>query len=282
MDAELDDRGSADGLRDDDLPSSSWWVNTIAVDLNGTGSGSVAGSIACSGQLTTCGGTVSDGAALTFTATPAAGAMFTGWTGACAGQAATCNVTAFDGMLVVANFRASTTSVTRFYHLDAVGSVRALTDSAGAVVERHDFRPFGEDSMPLPGAGADPTRFAGAQRDSTKFDDLGARQYYMHTGRLTSPDPIVSAEALFRPQKWNRYAYGSNNPLRFHDPNGLDDEPIARSTARPDRSISWSRNTSVLHVRNSISGRRHWSTGGRPNGRRCTPIRAFLRSFERS
>jgi len=46
----------------------------------------------------------------------------------------------------------------------------------------------------------------------------------MTTGRFTSVDPIVSPAALGDPQKWNRYAYARNNPLRFVDPTGMDDE----------------------------------------------------------
>jgi hypothetical protein len=32
-----------------------------------------------------------------------------------------------------------------YYHLDAIGSVRVVTDAAGAVVERHDYLPFGDE-----------------------------------------------------------------------------------------------------------------------------------------
>jgi hypothetical protein len=31
------------------------------------------------------------------------------------------------------------------YHLDAVGNVRAVTDQARNVIERHDYLPFGEE-----------------------------------------------------------------------------------------------------------------------------------------
>jgi len=149
---------------------------------------------------------------------------FTGWTGACTGLSTTCAVTASDGLLVVANFRAAFTAVTSYYHLDALGSVRAITDAAGAVVARHDFRPFGADTEPLPGAGTDARRFAGEERDGTGLDYLGARYFSMATARFTSVDPIVSPAAMIDPQKWNRYAYARNNPLRFVDPTGMDDE----------------------------------------------------------
>ena len=49
-------------------------------------------------------------------------------------------------------------AVVEYYHLDAVGSVRAVTDATGTVVRRHDYFPFGEEAAPLPGA--DPLQFA--------------------------------------------------------------------------------------------------------------------------
>jgi hypothetical protein len=35
--------------------------------------------------------------------------------------------------------------VVEYYHLDALGSVRAVTDAQGQVIARHDFLPFGEE-----------------------------------------------------------------------------------------------------------------------------------------
>ena len=32
-----------------------------------------------------------------------------------------------------------------YYHLDPLGSVRAVTDEAGTVIERHDYYPYGEE-----------------------------------------------------------------------------------------------------------------------------------------
>ena len=52
---------------------------------------------------------------------------------------------------------------TRYYHLDALGSVRAVTDAAGATVRRHDYAAFGE--APTPGLGADARRFTGKERE---------------------------------------------------------------------------------------------------------------------
>ena len=197
---------------------------TIYVDLNGSGGGSVTGSASCTGTTTTrCAASVADGVGLTLTAAPAAGSVFTGWSGVCAGTTATCTLTAFDHALAVANFRAAPAPVLQYYHMDTLGSVRAVTDASGTVLERHDYRPFGEDNQALPAPGANSARFLGQQRDQTKLDYFGARYLDMHTGRFTGVDPVLSPAALVRPQKFNRYAYAENNPLRFADATGMDD-----------------------------------------------------------
>lgn len=118
---------------------------------------------------------------------------------------------------------------TEYYHLDAVGSVRAVTNQTGVVIERHDYLPFGEECLtgsctPNPGGAGQPRKFTGQQRDAeTGLDYFGARYYASKIGRFTSVDPSITIkENILDPQRWNRYAYGRNNPLRFVDPDGRD------------------------------------------------------------
>jgi RHS repeat-associated protein len=109
-----------------------------------------------------------------------------------------------------------------YYHTDAIGSVRMTTDASGAVIARYDFRPFGEAWNPPPTP--DPRQFAGKEWDAeTGLDYSGARYYANTTGRFTTVDPIFNSEAaLTDPQRWNRYAYAKNSPLKFIDPDGRD------------------------------------------------------------
>jgi len=118
--------------------------------------------------------------------------------------------------------------VVEYYHLDAAGNVRAVTNQAGQIIERHDYLPFGEEcttgacaSNPEVGAGQ-PRKFTGKERDSeTGLDYFGARYYGSKIGRFTTTDPAyVLQENLVDPQRWNRYAYARNNPLRYLDPDG--------------------------------------------------------------
>jgi RHS repeat-associated protein len=111
---------------------------------------------------------------------------------------------------------------------DALGNIRVITDDKGNILERHDYLPFGEECTTgpcaaNPGVGAgQPRKFTGKERDQeTGLDYFGARYYSAPLGRFTSVDPVYTWwENLLDPQRWNRYAYARNNPLRYVDPDG--------------------------------------------------------------
>lgn len=108
-----------------------------------------------------------------------------------------------------------------YYHLDAIGSVRVVTDKHGGIVRRHDYRPFGEGDGTT--GTTDSLRFSSKERDAeTGADYFGARYYASRTGRFTTVDPGHVGGNIFDPQSWNAYAYARNNPLRFVDPTGTD------------------------------------------------------------
>jgi RHS repeat-associated protein len=117
-----------------------------------------------------------------------------------------------------------------YYHTDAVGSVRMITDANGGVLARYDFEPFGVQCGSACGTGTPPEtiQFAGKERDAdTTFDYFGARYYASQTGRLTAVDPVLDIESsLEDPQRWNRYAYALNNPLRYKDEDGRIPIPV--------------------------------------------------------
>jgi RHS repeat-associated protein len=108
-----------------------------------------------------------------------------------------------------------------YFHADAVGSTRLVTDANGVVVETHDYLPFGE---PWASSGLETRRFGGKERDSeTGLDYFGARYYSSLNGRFTAVDPKMDiTQAVNDPQGWNRYAYARNNPFRFYDPDGRE------------------------------------------------------------
>jgi RHS repeat-associated protein len=112
--------------------------------------------------------------------------------------------------------------IVEYYHLDALGSVRAISNEAGEVIERHNYLPFGEEWEANPTAPGDARKFTGKERDTeTGLDYFGARYYTSGTGRFTTVDPVITLEEnLIDPQRWNRYAYVRNNPLRYTDSDG--------------------------------------------------------------
>jgi RHS repeat-associated protein len=51
------------------------------------------------------------------------------------------------------------------------------------------------------------------------LDYFGARYFSSAQGRFTSSDPKqFSKRTIANPQKWNKYAYVLNNPLRYSIP----------------------------------------------------------------
>lgn len=126
----------------------------------------------------------------------------------------------------------STAQAVEYYHLDALGSVRAVTNQAGVVIERHDFYAYGEECTTAP-CGAQPgtntKKFTGKERDfETGLDYFGARYHRANVGRFTTIDPVYTwRENLLDSQRWNRYSYARNNPLRYTDPDGRFIVPVA-------------------------------------------------------
>ena len=49
-----------------------------------------------------------------------------------------------------------------------------------------------------------------------------ARYYSSSLGRFLAVDPAAKSAKADRPQSWNRYAYVSNNPILFSDPDGRE------------------------------------------------------------
>jgi RHS repeat-associated protein len=120
----------------------------------------------------------------------------------------------------------------RYILTDHQGSTRVVTNQAGQVTFRHDYRPFGED-IPA-GVGirsttqgysvANPLRqqFGLTERDSpTGLDHTWFRNLDSLSGRWTSPDPYIGSMSINDPQSLNRYVYVENNPVNAVDPTGL-------------------------------------------------------------
>ncbi len=130
------------------------------------------------------------------------------------------SVLALAATLLLGGVRAADAQVVQYYHLDALGSVRALTDQTGAVVARYDYEPFGEPVTP-PAPPHERRQFTGHVRDAeTGLDYFGARYYRADLGRFLTVDPGNASATLPDPQGWNAYGYARNNPFMYVDPDG--------------------------------------------------------------
>jgi RHS repeat-associated protein len=110
-----------------------------------------------------------------------------------------------------------------YYHHDHLGNIRAVTDSNGNVVERHDFYPFGEEISQS--QSKDQYLFTGKPRDlETGLDYFGARYYSSSLSRWLSADQITDLKRnIENPQRWNLYIYVLNNPIKFLDLEGNEE-----------------------------------------------------------
>ena len=122
-----------------------------------------------------------------------------------------------------------------YYHTDAIGSVRMITDPNGNVVPpRYDYLPFGQDWTTVSSGDPNKLFFAGKERDRetgatgagwSPLDYFGARYYQSQFGRFARPDDTHFMD-LSIPQSMNLYAYTTNNPSRYIDPNGHEQAPL--------------------------------------------------------
>ena len=112
-----------------------------------------------------------------------------------------------------------------FYHVDGLGSITELTDSAGTIVQSYIYDSFGNVSVfdqigaiiSIENAIINPFTYTGRELDTeTGLYYHRARYYDSSIGRFISEDPI-----RFDGDGPNLYGYTSNDPINFIDPLGL-------------------------------------------------------------
>lgn len=111
-----------------------------------------------------------------------------------------------------------------YFHQNAVGSVLAVSDATGQVLERYrcdvngDVAVLGADGNVLGGAelALSPYLFAGRPRDAETGLYYFRNRYYSPTlGRFISPDPLDYVDGM------NVYAYVNGNVVNLIDPMAL-------------------------------------------------------------
>ncbi|MCG2678925.1 MAG: hypothetical protein L6455_02995, partial [Kiritimatiellae bacterium] len=115
------------------------------------------------------------------------------------------------------------TTNTYYYIKDHLGSVQAIVDSSGTIVESYQYDAWGNTSV-FDGSGnplqssAIGNRYCWQGREiswKTGLYYFRARWYEPVTGRWLSNDPIGISGGL------NQYVFVDNNPVNFRDPVGL-------------------------------------------------------------
>jgi len=111
----------------------------------------------------------------------------------------------------------------KYFLTDHLGSVMATLDSAGGIISKQRYLPFGAPRTDINGPSASPTDFG--YTSQRKLDsgmggimDYHARFYSPAINRFLQPDILIPN--LSSPQSWNRYSYVLNDPIRFNDPTG--------------------------------------------------------------
>lgn len=179
---------------------------------------------------------------------------------------------------------------TRHVTLDHLGSPRLFTNGLGVKIGEQRFAPFGAGGTSDGGL----LQFTGHERDAATAgaasssgssspatdgprlkttrndvethaelpDYFHARFYDPGMGRFLSVDPAMDVERNLRtPQRWNRYAYALNNPIKYVDPDGLTER------------TGWQAGV-VVNKSNQVV----WIAADRNNARIVIPLRPGERS----
>jgi RHS repeat-associated protein len=105
-----------------------------------------------------------------------------------------------------------------FYHVDGLGSTRALSSALGIVTDRYVYEAFGRTIGPV-GSSGNVYLFAGEQRDeATDLDYLRMRWMSPSTGRFYTVDPFDGV--FLSPVTLHDYLYAAANPIANIDPGG--------------------------------------------------------------
>ena len=118
-----------------------------------------------------------------------------------------------------------------FYHVDGLGSTRALSDTSGLATDRYIYDAFGQVLTKI-GDTSNSYLYTGEQRDDNLgLDYLRARYLDVKTGRFVSRDSFEGF--ISDPVTLHLYLYANSNPVNNIDPSGkisLAQEAFLRTT----------------------------------------------------
>jgi len=116
----------------------------------------------------------------------------------------------------------ATTTTPYYYHADGLGSITALSNASGNIIQRYEYDSFGNQTITTNGGIKQPFTFTAREFDAeTGMYFYRARYYDPKAGRFVTRDPIG-----FNGGDVNLYAYVGNNPVNWGDPEGLQPPPF--------------------------------------------------------
>lgn len=111
-----------------------------------------------------------------------------------------------------------------YLHTDHLGSPILATDQDGNVVWEQDYGPWGQ---PLQSGTPRDVSYTGHfEEGELELIYAGARWYDPEVGRFLGPDAVGFMQG--GSSHFNRYVYGTNNPLKFIDPDGRESFLVSR------------------------------------------------------
>lgn len=138
------------------------------------------------------------------------------------------------------------------FHADSLGSIAALTDGQGSLIQTYAYEAFGK-LRAQSGINLNRVTFTAREAlgDSLDFVYYRNRIVSASTGRFTSEDPQGFIDGP------NRYVYCGNNPMRYRDPFGKECDPLCaqyRALVNVAASGALSNQTQNLPLANQFVG----------------------------
>ncbi|MEM9687782.1 MAG: RHS repeat-associated core domain-containing protein, partial [Bacteroidota bacterium] len=121
---------------------------------------------------------------------------------------------------------AGQTSAFLYLHRDYLGSILAITNQEGELLEKRHFSPWGNITQIQDGQGNDLESLTLLDRGYTGHEHLQGVELIHMNGRLYDPllhrflAPDNYVQDPYNTQNFNRYGYVLNNPLMYTDPSG--------------------------------------------------------------
>ncbi|SIT26127.1 RHS repeat-associated core domain-containing protein [Chryseobacterium ureilyticum] len=146
-----------------------------------------------------------------------------------------------------------------YQYKDHLGNVRISfgRTSAGAleITDANDYYPFGMNHLKTGNAffgqgNYKNYKYNGKELQETGMYDYGARLYMSDLGRWGVVDPLAETS-----RRWSTYTYAFNNPLRFIDPDGMENQDIHLLGNLADKALEQLNANSSLTMTKDSNGK---------------------------